>query len=431
MKDTVFFAVANLGNASAFLGFDWLEHMNPVIDWKWRCMTFPNHTADIPILDKGDKLLWVDLKTCATTLEAGGTSGNSPLNQVPGHLHEFTDIFLKEGFDELPPHHEWDHTIKLVPGAKLYDCKIYPPSPGQQRELDIFIEKNLTLQQIHPFKSPLASLFFFTQKKDGSFRPIQDYWYLNSITIKNKYPLPLIVDLIDKLKNATIFTKFDIRWGYNNVRIWPGDEWKAAFKMNQRLFEPLVMFFGLTNSLMTFQAMMNKIFTEEIQEGHIIIYLDDILIFSDNLDNYRTLVAHVLQKLQLHKLYLKPKKCEFERKSVNYLEMIVGGGEVRMEEKKVEVIRNWGAPSKKKDLQWFLGFMNFYCKFIKDFSKIARLLHKLTGNIPWEWLPQHQTAFNSLKNTISDATILHTPQDTGKFKIEADSSDFTVGGTLS
>ena len=175
--------------------------------------------ADIPILDEGDKLLWVDLEACATTLEAGGTSGNSPLNQVPGHLHEFADIFLKEGFDELPPHREWDHAIKLVPGAKLHDCKIYLLSPDQQHELDIFIEENLTSQQICPSKSPLASPFFFIQKKDSSLHPFQDYQYLNSIMIKNKYPLPLIADLINKLKNVTIFTKFDICWEYNNVCI--------------------------------------------------------------------------------------------------------------------------------------------------------------------------------------------------------------------
>ena len=181
---------------------------------------------------------------------------------MPSHLHEFADIFLKEGFDKLPPHREWDHAIKLVPGARLCDCKVYPLSPGQQHELDTFIEKNLTSQQILPSKSPLASLFFFIQKKDGSLRPVQDYHYLNSITIKNKYPLPLISDLIDKLKNAMIFTKFDIRWGYNNVRIQSGDEWKVAFKTNCRLFELLVMFFGLTNSPTTFQVMMNKIFAK-------------------------------------------------------------------------------------------------------------------------------------------------------------------------
>jgi len=137
---------------------------------------------------------------------------------VPSHLYKFADIFLKEDFDELPPHREWDYAIELVPGARLRDCKVYPLSPGQQCELDTFIEENLTSQQIHPSKSPLASLFFFIQK-DGSLHPVQNYRYLNSITIKNKYPLPLISDLINKLKNAMIFAKFDIWWSYNSVCI--------------------------------------------------------------------------------------------------------------------------------------------------------------------------------------------------------------------
>jgi len=144
VKNTILFTVANLGKADVFLGFDWLEHINPVIDWKQRCATSPNHTVDVPVLDEGDKVLWVDLEARATSLEFRGISGDSPLNQVPDHLHKFANIFLKEGFDKLPPHRKWDHAIELVPGAKLQDCKVYPLSPRQQCELDTFIEENLT-----------------------------------------------------------------------------------------------------------------------------------------------------------------------------------------------------------------------------------------------------------------------------------------------
>jgi len=328
IQDSVIFTIVNLSKAGIFLDFDWLEHLNPVIDWRWWWATFPEPITNTETLEDGNKILWVNLETCATSLKAQPSDHQpqgSLLDHIPAHLREFANVFLKEGFDELPPHREWDHVIELVPGAKLRDCKIYPLSLGQQRELDTFIEDNLSSQQICPSKSLLASLFFFIQKKDSSLRPVQDYCYLNSITIKNKYPLPLISDLIDKLKNATIFTKFDVRWGYNNVRICHGDEWKVAFKMNCGLFEPCIMFFSLTNSPATFQAMMNKIFANKIREGHVVIYLDDILIFSTNLDEHHVLVARVLQKLQQNKLYLKPEKCEFERETVNYLGMVVGG----------------------------------------------------------------------------------------------------------
>ena len=154
----------------------------------------------------------------------------------------------------------------------------------------------------------MASPFFFVKKKDGKLRPIQDYRKLNEMTIKNRYPLPLISELVNKLRGAKYFTKLDIRWGYNNVRIREGDEWKAAFRTNRGLFEPLVMFFSLTNSPATFQTMMNDILRELINEGKVIVYLDDILISTDNLEEHRALTKRVLKILQDNKLFLKPEK---------------------------------------------------------------------------------------------------------------------------
>ena len=147
----------------------------------------------------------------------------------------------------------------------------------------------------------MASPFFFIKKKDGSLWPVQDYRKLNEMTIKNQYPLPLISELINKLSNAKIFSKMDIRWGYNDVRIKEGDEWKAAFRTNRGLFEPLVMFFSLTNSPATFQTMMNDIFREEIAQGWVVIYMDDILVFSKNPEEHVKHVNKILEKLEEHK----------------------------------------------------------------------------------------------------------------------------------
>ena len=163
-------------------------------------------------------------------------------------------------------------------------------APAEQEALDRFIDENLRSGRIRPSKSPMASPFFFIKKKDGTLRPVQDYRKLNDMTIKNRYPLPLIQELLDKLKGARIFTKLDVRWGYNNVRIKEGDEHKAAFITSRGLFEPLVMFFGLCNSPATFQRMMNHIFFDLIMEGRIVVYLDDILIFSDDIDEHRRTV---------------------------------------------------------------------------------------------------------------------------------------------
>jgi hypothetical protein len=177
-------------------------------------------------------------------------------------------------------------------------------SPEEQKQLDEFIEEHLRTGCIRPSKSPMASSLFFVKKKDGHLRMVQDYRKLNDMTIKNKYPLPLISELIDTLQNAKYFTKLDVHWGYNNVRIKEGDKFKVAFRTNQGLFEPLIMFFGLTNSPTTFQTMMNNIFHIKISKGHLLIYLDDILIFDTKLNKHHENVCQVMDKLRENQLFL-------------------------------------------------------------------------------------------------------------------------------
>src|ERR1700759_49125 len=183
-----------------------------------------------------------------------------------------------------------------IPRVEPRSSKIYLLSLKEQAELDAFLEENLKSGWIRPSKSPMASLVFFIKKKDGSLRLVQDYHALNAITIKNRYPLPLISELINKLQGARYFTKLDVRWGYNNVRIKEGDEWKAAFQTNRGLFEPLVMFFGLTNSPATFQTMMNEIF-EDLISGVVAVYIDDILIYTQDLEQHRKITRRVLERL--------------------------------------------------------------------------------------------------------------------------------------
>ncbi len=189
--------------------------------------------------------------------------------------------------------------IELIPNANAnLDCKVYPLNRNEQAELDKFLDENLSSGRIRPSKSPMASPFFFVKKKDGKLRPVQDYRKLNEMTIKNRYPLPLISELMDKLRGAKYFTKCDVRWGYNNVRIKSGDEWKAAFRTNRGLFEPTVMFFGLTNSPATFQWMMNDIFKNLIASGAVTVYLDDILIMSKTKAEHRRITREVLKILR-------------------------------------------------------------------------------------------------------------------------------------
>src|SRR3984957_17007043 len=308
------FAVTSLGKQDMILGYSWLREHNPEVDWNTqevkmsrcpaRCSTCRTEikqecrkrqievrhlhscrTGFMPTveevsdeLEPGDRVFMTTIQDPMEFIRASATTSqrlseafakNSapprPFHEsVPREFHDFEDVFSKISFDNLPNRKPWDHAIKLELGAKVASTKVYPLSPNEQAELDIFIEENLASGRIHPSKSPMVAPVFFIKKKDGSLRLIQDYRALNAKTVKNAYPLPLISALINHLQGARYFTKLDVRWGYNNVRIKKGDEWKAAFRTNRGLFEPLVMFFGLTNSPATFQTMMNDIFQDLI-----------------------------------------------------------------------------------------------------------------------------------------------------------------------
>jgi hypothetical protein len=244
----------------------------------------------------------------------------------------------------------------------------------------------------------------------------------------------LISELIEKLRGAKYFTKLDVRWGFNNVHMKEGDEWKAAFRTNRGLFEPLVMFFGLTNSPATFQTMMNDIFRDLIAEGVVVVYLDDILIFTETIEQHREVTRRVLKLLEENQLFLKPDKCKFERTKVEYLGVIISHNSVEMDPVKIAGVTEWPTPTSKKEVQSFLGFTNFYQRFIRDFSHHARPLFDLTkNNVKWNWSMEEQSAFNALKGQITSALspILLSPDNSSPFRIEADSSDFATGAVLS
>jgi len=252
------------------------------------------------------------------------------------------------------------------------------------------------------------------------------------MTVKNRYPLPLISELVSQLCGARYFTKLDVYWDFNNVCIKPGDEWKAAFRTNQGMFKPLVMFFGMTNSLATFQTMMNDIFHDLIAEGIIVVYLDDILIFTRTEKEHTKAIRQVLQVLQENKLFLCPEKYKFCKEQIKYLELVISEEEVFMDPVKVARVREWPAPENKMDIQAFLGFVNFYRKFIQDFSAKAWFLFNLTcSEQVWMWSGKEQVAFEDLKTAVTTTLVLMSPQDLEPFRIEANSSDFVTEAVLS
>jgi len=273
---------------------------------------------------------------------------------------------------------------------------------------------------------------FFIKKKDGSLRLVQDYHALNAVTVKNRYLLPLISELVSQLRRAQYFTKLDVHWGFNNVCIKPGDEWKAAFHTNCGLFEPLIIFFGMTNSPATFQTMMNDVFRTVIAEEIAVVYLEDILIFTKTEEEHEQAVRRVLEILMKHKLFLRLEKCEFHQKQIEYLGLVISENKVAIDPVKVAGVREWPVLENWTDVQAFIGFVNFYRRFIQDFSTIARPLFDLThSDQAWNWGTKEQEAFERLKMAVTTALILALPQDSEPFHIKADSSDFASGAVLS
>jgi len=272
----------------------------------------------------------------------------------------------------------------------------------------------------------------FIPKKDGKRRMVQDYQYINKFTIKNSYPLLLISDLIDNMGTKRVFTKMDLRWGYNNVRIKEGDEWKAVFTTHIGLFKPVVMFFGLTNSSATFQTMMNNIFRDLINKGDVTIFIDNVLVGTETEEGHNELVEEILRKLEKHDLYVKLEKCEWKVREVGFLGVVIGPNGIKMEKEKVRGVLEWPTPKCVKDVQKFLGLVNYYRRFVKDFAEIARPMHRLVQKQEkWNWRSEQEEAFGKLKEIFTLEPVLAALDLDKEMRVEADTSDYATGGVLS
>ena len=216
--------------------------------------------------------------------------------------------------------------------------KVYPLSREEKEEVREFVKEQLRKGYIQPTKLPQMAPVFFVGKKDGKKKMVQDYWYLNKWMIKNNYPLSLILDVLENIGMKKLFTKMDLRWGYNNVRIKEGDEWKAVFTMLEGLFEPTVMFFGLTNSPATFQAMMNELLRDLINMGRVAVFIDDVIVGIEEEEGHDELVVEVIKRLEENDLYVKPEKCKWKVKEVEFLGVVIGLEGIKMEEGKVKGI---------------------------------------------------------------------------------------------
>ncbi|KAK3512082.1 hypothetical protein QTP70_030361 [Hemibagrus guttatus] len=397
------------------------------------------HTEEIHLLVLEDSMadvLPVPNTACSHEVPVHVTSVESPLEArstaIPACYSRFSDVFCPREASKLPPHRPWDCAIDLIPGEPVPRGRIYSLSIPEEKAMEEYIKEALSQGNIRPSTSPAASSFFFVAKKDGGLRPCIDYRALNKITVKFRYPLPLVPSALEHLRGATVFTKLDLRSAYNLIRIREGDKWKTAFVTPTGHYEYLVMPYGLVNAPSVFQDFMPEVPRKFLHKS-VLVYIDDILIYSRSMADHRRHVVEVLQHLRDYRLFLKAEKCVFHQSSVQFLGYIIDRSGVHMGERKVAVVRNWPIPTSVKDLQRFLGFANFYRWFIQGYSSITNPLTSLLRNKPKSltWTPATTQAFDKLKTAFTTAPLLVHPDPKLPFIVEVDASTTRVGVVLS
>jgi RNase H-like domain found in reverse transcriptase/Reverse transcriptase (RNA-dependent DNA polymerase)/Integrase zinc binding domain/Retroviral aspartyl protease len=441
-----------LATHDVILGLPWFKKNNPAIDWKSDTISLadcegtlnpkPTHPAPEVVDEKAlNQMASTKTRPRERSSPQDGKRNGHPQDvrdkgkdappAIPEEYKRWEHLF-REGADAdaLPQHRPWDHEITLQEGKNPTFEPIYALSERELATLREYIDKNLKKGYIRPSESPAGYPILFVPKKDGSLRLCVDYRKLNDITVKNRYPLPNITELQDRLAHAKIFTALDLRDGYHLIRIKQGEEWKTAFRTRYGHYEYTVMPFGLTNAPATFQTLINNVLRAHLDD-FVIAYLDDILIYSRNPEEHKKHVRTVLACLEKHDLRLKPEKCEFHKEEVDFLGFVVGKNGVRMSPKKIQTVQEWQRPTTVKGIQEFLGFCNFNRRFIKDYSTKALPLTKLTRkDTPFKWDHEQENAFQTLKEACTNPPTLVTFRSGEPLRMETDASDLALGACI-
>jgi hypothetical protein len=445
---TVDLYVLGLRGAEVVLGAQWLKQLGPVLmDYhsltmkffhQGTCIELQGETSSLPSpinLHQLQKLTRVDGEAQFFSLKIYDPTHESLVLPSTPHtdlriqnlLHHYHHLFAEP--TQLPPRRNTDHHINLIPNAAPVNVRPYRYPQAQKTEIENQVAKMLKTGWIQPSTSPFSSPVLLLKKKDGTWRMCVDYRALNSITVRDRFPLPTIDELLDELGMARIFSKLDLTSGFHQIRLAPEDIAKTAFRTHDGHSEYCVMPFGLCNAPATFQATMNEIFRPLLRKT-VIVFFDDILVFSPTLELHLQHLEQVFQILSKQQFQLKVSKCSFCQPQISYLGHIVTAGTVAPDPLKIQAVMDWPPPKTVKGLRGFLGLSGFYRKFVRGYATLALPLTNLLKKDAFKWSQEEQVALDALKQALATAPVLALPNFKEPFVVQTDASGKAMGAVL-
>lgn len=439
------FYVIPLGGYDLVLGVQWLQQVSPIwfdfnqrvvkLHWKGKTVQLNQELCtpkqvhiqlenDDRWLKKEESYFLVQLTSLESTEEREKDGVPAEVQEL---IHEFDDIFATP--QGLPPSRAQDHFIPIMEGSKPVNANPYRCPYLQKSEIERLVREMLDHGIIQHSNSPYASPVLLVRKKDNTWRFCVDYRALNAITIKNRFPIPIIEELLDELYGSKYFTKLDLRSGYHQIRVQDKDVHKTAFKTQFGHYEFLVMPFGLTNAPATFQSVMNEVFSEQLRQ-FVLVFFDDILVYSPDMSSHMEHLRIVFELLRTNQLFVKKNKCAFAQKQVEYLGHIISEKGVAADEQKIVAMKGWPTPTNIKALRGFLGLTGYYRRFVKGYGILSKPLTNLLKNGAFTWSEEADKAFNELKQVICSTPVLRMPDFSKTFVVETDACQTGIGAVL-
>lgn len=419
-----------LAHYDLVVGMDWLAQHSPMqVDWAQKWLVIPYEGASCALQGELHSLPpGAVIQVASVSEDSGGSTTTSQLPAIAQLLQEYQSVF--EPPQGYPPERAFAHDIPLLPGAAPVNVRPYHYPLVVKDEIERQIAEMLRSGIVQPSHSPFSSSVLLVKKKDGTYRFCVDFRHLNAITVKSKYPVPVIEELLDELHGASWFSCLDLMAGYHQIRLKPGEEPKTAFQTHSGQYEFRVMAFGLTGAPTTFLKAMN-ITLGPLLRKCVLIFFDDILIFSRTLEEHIEHVCLVLQLLQRDKWQVKLSKCVFAQRQLRYLGHIISEQGVATDPEKVQAVLNWPAPTSVKELRNFLGLAGYYRRFVCHFGIISRsLTDLLKKGAMFVWTEVQEQSFSALKHALTSAPVLALPDFSKPFIIETDASGTGVSAVL-